>query len=175
MTRTTQMLKPFGVKLHYTDQHRLSPQVEKELGATYHPTMADLVTKASLVSLSLLGGTGGQFRVVNPPLSLSLTFSLPHQPPNQSFRLGRRGDAELPSLPGHAAHVQREAPPLHAPGVLHRQQRARQGKKKRRAKAPGRWTCMCTDTTIKHQTKQFVKSTNPLCFCNKHKHKHKRS
>ena len=30
-------LKPFDVKLHYTDRHRLPTEVEKELGVTYHP------------------------------------------------------------------------------------------------------------------------------------------
>ncbi len=29
-------LKPFDVKLHYTDRHRLPEKVEKELGLTYH-------------------------------------------------------------------------------------------------------------------------------------------
>ena len=29
-------LKPFDVKLHYTDKHRLPEKVEKELGLTYH-------------------------------------------------------------------------------------------------------------------------------------------
>jgi formate dehydrogenase len=31
-------LKPFDVKLHYTDRYRLSPEIEKELGLTYHKT-----------------------------------------------------------------------------------------------------------------------------------------
>ena len=31
-------LKPFDVKLHYTDRHRLPEDVEKELNLTYHPT-----------------------------------------------------------------------------------------------------------------------------------------
>src|ERR1700754_3935027 len=30
-------LKPFDVGLHYTDRHRLPPEVEQELGATFHP------------------------------------------------------------------------------------------------------------------------------------------
>ena len=30
-------LKPFDLHLHYTDPHRLSPQIEKELGVTFHP------------------------------------------------------------------------------------------------------------------------------------------
>ena len=36
-------LKPFDVKLHYTDRHRLPDQVEKELGLTYHPNVESLV------------------------------------------------------------------------------------------------------------------------------------
>ena len=31
-------LKPFDVELHYTDRHRLSPDVEEELGLTFHET-----------------------------------------------------------------------------------------------------------------------------------------
>ena len=33
-------LKPFEVGLHYTDRHRLPPEVEEELGATFHPDAA---------------------------------------------------------------------------------------------------------------------------------------
>ena len=29
-------LKPFDVGLHYTDRHRLAPEVEQELGVTFH-------------------------------------------------------------------------------------------------------------------------------------------
>jgi len=32
-------MKPFDVKLHYTDKLRLADAVEKELGLTYHPTV----------------------------------------------------------------------------------------------------------------------------------------
>ena len=35
-TAVLRRLKPFDVKLHYTDRHRLAEQVEKELGVTYH-------------------------------------------------------------------------------------------------------------------------------------------
>ena len=31
-------LKPFDVKLHYTDRHRLPAEVEQELGLTFHET-----------------------------------------------------------------------------------------------------------------------------------------
>ena len=32
-------LKPFDVKLHYTDRHRLPEDLEKELGLSYHPNV----------------------------------------------------------------------------------------------------------------------------------------
>ena len=32
-------LKPFDVKLHYTDSHRCAKEVEKELGLTFHPNV----------------------------------------------------------------------------------------------------------------------------------------
>src|SRR5271170_5601838 len=35
-------LKPFDVKLHYTDLHRLPEDVERELGATFHDSAADM-------------------------------------------------------------------------------------------------------------------------------------
>ena len=36
-------LKPFDVKLHYTDRHRLPDEVERELGLTFHPDAASMV------------------------------------------------------------------------------------------------------------------------------------
>src|ERR1700684_1656704 len=36
-------LKPFDVKLHYTDRHRLPETVEKELGLTFHENTAAMV------------------------------------------------------------------------------------------------------------------------------------
>jgi formate dehydrogenase len=42
-------LHPFGVKLHYTDAYRLPPEVEKELGATYHEDMKDMVKQLDAV------------------------------------------------------------------------------------------------------------------------------
>src|SRR5690349_8893064 len=36
-------LKPFDVKLHYYDKHRLPKQVEKELDLTFHPNVESLV------------------------------------------------------------------------------------------------------------------------------------
>src|SRR5882672_12704944 len=42
-TAVLRRLKPFDVKLHYTDRHRLPESVEQELGLTFHPTAADMV------------------------------------------------------------------------------------------------------------------------------------
>src|SRR6266571_2647022 len=36
-------LKPFDVKLHYTDRHRLPEAVERELGLTFHESAAEMV------------------------------------------------------------------------------------------------------------------------------------
>src|SRR5271154_3286227 len=36
-------LKPFDVKLHYTDRHRLPQNVEQELGLTFHAKVEDMV------------------------------------------------------------------------------------------------------------------------------------
>lgn len=44
-------LKPFDVGLHYTDKHRLSAQVEKELNLTYHPSVESLVKVCDVVSI----------------------------------------------------------------------------------------------------------------------------
>jgi formate dehydrogenase len=45
-------LKPFDVKLHYTDRHRLPENVEKELGATYHPNVESLVRVCDVVTIN---------------------------------------------------------------------------------------------------------------------------
>jgi formate dehydrogenase len=44
-------MKPFDVKLHYTDKHRLPQAVEKELGVTYHPSVESLVSVCDVVSI----------------------------------------------------------------------------------------------------------------------------
>src|SRR5687767_234084 len=36
-------LKPFDVKLHYTERHRLPSEVEQELGAIYHDSVEEMV------------------------------------------------------------------------------------------------------------------------------------
>jgi formate dehydrogenase len=45
-------LKPFEVGLHYTDRYRLAPEVEEELGATYHPDVESLVEVCDVVSIN---------------------------------------------------------------------------------------------------------------------------
>ena len=45
-------LKPFGLKLHYTDKHRLPKEVEEELGATYRSTVESLVKVCDVVTIN---------------------------------------------------------------------------------------------------------------------------
>jgi formate dehydrogenase len=45
-------LKPFDVKLHYTDRHRLPQDVEKELNVTWHPTVESLVKVCDVVTIN---------------------------------------------------------------------------------------------------------------------------
>jgi formate dehydrogenase len=45
-------LKPFDVGLHYTDRHRLPPEVEAELGVTFHATPADMVPHCDVVTIN---------------------------------------------------------------------------------------------------------------------------
>jgi formate dehydrogenase len=45
-------LKPFDMKLHYTDRHRLPESVEEELGLTYHPNVASLVPVCDVVTIN---------------------------------------------------------------------------------------------------------------------------
>ena len=44
-------LKPFDVKLHYTDRHRLAEEVEKELDLTYHPNVEFMVRVCDVVTI----------------------------------------------------------------------------------------------------------------------------
>ncbi len=44
-------LKAFDVGLHYTDRHRL-PELEKELGATWHPDAKSLVRSMDVVTIN---------------------------------------------------------------------------------------------------------------------------
>lgn len=50
-TAILRRLAPFDVGLHYHDKHRLSPQVEKELGLTYHDTKESLVSVCDVVNI----------------------------------------------------------------------------------------------------------------------------
>jgi len=45
-------LKPFDVGLAYTDRHRLPPEVEEELGATYYPDAASMVPHCDVVTIN---------------------------------------------------------------------------------------------------------------------------
>ena len=45
-------LKPFDVKLHYTDRHRLPPEVEKELNVTFHPNVESMVRVCDVVTIN---------------------------------------------------------------------------------------------------------------------------
>ena len=56
-------LKPFDVELHYTDLYRLPEDVERELGATFHDSAADMVPLCDVVTINapLYPGTEGLF------------------------------------------------------------------------------------------------------------------
>ena len=45
-------MKPFDVKLHYTDRHRLPKPVEEELGLTYHESAAAMVPNCDVVTIN---------------------------------------------------------------------------------------------------------------------------
>jgi formate dehydrogenase len=45
-------LKPFDVKLHYTDRHRLPDSVEGDLGLTYHPSAESMVPVCDVVTIN---------------------------------------------------------------------------------------------------------------------------
>ena len=45
-------LKPFGVKLHYMDRHRLPKKIEKELNATYHPSVESMIRVCDVVTIN---------------------------------------------------------------------------------------------------------------------------
>ena len=56
-------LKPFDVVLHYTDRHRLSDEVERDLGLTFHESAAAMVPHCDVVTINapLYPGTEGLF------------------------------------------------------------------------------------------------------------------
>ncbi len=45
-------LKPFDVHLHYTDRYRLPAEVERELGASFHESAADMVPHCDVVTIN---------------------------------------------------------------------------------------------------------------------------
>jgi formate dehydrogenase len=45
-------LKPFDMKLHYTDRHRLAPEIEKELNVTFHPDVESMVKVCDVVTIN---------------------------------------------------------------------------------------------------------------------------
>jgi formate dehydrogenase len=45
-------LKPFDLKLHYTDRHRLPMEVEKEMNLTFHPNVESLVKVCDIVTIN---------------------------------------------------------------------------------------------------------------------------
>jgi formate dehydrogenase len=45
-------LKPFDVGLHYTDRHRLPEDVERELGAIFHPDAASMVEVCDVITIN---------------------------------------------------------------------------------------------------------------------------
>ncbi|MFD6100969.1 NAD-dependent formate dehydrogenase [Nocardiopsis flavescens] len=51
-TAVLRRLKPFDVRLHYTDKHRLPQETERELGLTYHPTAHDMVPHCDVVTVN---------------------------------------------------------------------------------------------------------------------------
>ena len=51
-TAVLRRLKPFEVKLHYTDRHRLPESVERELAVTYHADAESLVRVCDVVTIN---------------------------------------------------------------------------------------------------------------------------
>src|ERR1700730_3973100 len=51
-TAVLRRLKPFDVKLHYTDRHRLPEAIEKELDLTFHATTESLVRVCDVVTIN---------------------------------------------------------------------------------------------------------------------------
>src|SRR3990172_4478264 len=51
-TAVLRRLKPFGVKLHYTDRHRLPETVERELDVIFHPDAESMVRVCDVVTIN---------------------------------------------------------------------------------------------------------------------------
>jgi formate dehydrogenase len=50
--RVLRLLRPFDVKLHYLDRHRLAPAIEKELNLTHHTNLESLTRACDVVTLN---------------------------------------------------------------------------------------------------------------------------
>jgi formate dehydrogenase len=50
--RVLRLLKPFDVKLHYLDRHRLPEAIEQELNLTYHASLESLTQVCDVVTLN---------------------------------------------------------------------------------------------------------------------------
>ena len=46
-------LKPFDMKLHYTERHRLPVEIEQELGAIYHDSVEELVRVCDVITVNV--------------------------------------------------------------------------------------------------------------------------
>jgi formate dehydrogenase len=51
-TAALRRLKPFDMHLHYYDRHRLPPEVEAELGVTWHDSVEDMVAECDVVTIN---------------------------------------------------------------------------------------------------------------------------
>ena len=51
-TAVLRRLKPFDVELHYTDRHRLSKEVERELGLTFHESTAEMAPELDVITIN---------------------------------------------------------------------------------------------------------------------------
>jgi formate dehydrogenase len=51
-TAVLRRLKPFDMHLHYYDRHRLPPEVEQELGLTWHESVEDMVAVCDVVTIN---------------------------------------------------------------------------------------------------------------------------
>ncbi len=51
-TAVLRRLKPFDVRLHYTDRHRLPAEIEQELGATHHTDVESMVRVCDVVTIN---------------------------------------------------------------------------------------------------------------------------
>jgi formate dehydrogenase len=51
-TAVLRRMKPFDVHLHYHDRHRLPPEVEAELGVTWHGSVEDMVEVCDVVTIN---------------------------------------------------------------------------------------------------------------------------